>query len=76
MPVGKMAYLTRGPFPVSFESQSLHLSVYSKFRRFFFRTECIVGVQQWERKLDSLFFPAIATKSFITFKSLSPMQMR
>lgn len=75
MPTGKMAYLMRGPFPVSLESQPLHLSVYSKLR-LFFCTECIGGVQQRERKLDSLFFPAIATKSFITFKSLSPMQMR
>lgn len=51
MPTGKMAYLTRGPFPVSFESQSLHLSVYSKFRRFFFvlsaQQECNDGRGNW-----------------------------
>lgn len=58
MPTGKMVDLMRGPFPVSVESHPLNFSVYSKFK-LFIHTESIGGVQQQERKLDSLSFSAI-----------------
>lgn len=73
MPTSKITYLMRGPFPVSLESHPIHFSVYSKFRGFVL-TECPEGEEKQKRKLDYLSFPIISRKSFITFKSLSPMQ--